>query len=372
MPSPVSLQADVVVLGTGPAGCALALNLAPFHNVLLVDKGVGAGAGRSIGESLPAAAGRLLRDMGLLNTFLQQNHNPRHAITGTWGGHEQWEQDSMRNLDGPGWHLDRTLFDPWLLRIAQERGAALLTHTRLVSSRDQVDGAHWRLNLERAGKPLTVEARFVIDASGRSSYFAKQRGCKRVARDKLVCGWLIGHDSVGGGISHLHSEPEGWWYTAPLPNDRRLLSFYTDSDLDAAASAHSIGGLLARLHYTPKLRNLLDAYGFSADGTFTFCAAHSAALDQASGTGWLAVGDAALSFDPLSAQGLFNALYTGLAGAEAAHSQLAGDEQALSRYESDLHRIQTAYTSHLQAWYDEEQRWRDQFFWQRRHAPTFT
>ncbi len=360
------VHADVVVLGSGPAACSLALNLAPFCHVLMVDKGDGEGA--SVGESLPAAAGRLFRDMGLLEAFLQQNHAPCHASRGAWGGARMWEQHAMGNLDGHGWHLDRSLFDAWLRQVAQSRGAGALTHTRLVSVRSLAGEMPWHLELQRGDQRLTLSARFVVDASGRSSAFARQLGYKRKARDKLVCGWLFGRDGCAGGISELHAEAQGWWYTSPLPNGRRLLSFYTDADLDAAASAHHPEGLLTRVQHVPELRRTLAAYGFSATGSVGFCAAHGAALEQATGAGWLAVGDAALSFDPLSAQGLFNALYTGLAGAEAIHAQLSGDVAAAGRYQAELDRIEAAYSAHLRGWYEEERRWPDQAFWQRRQG----
>ncbi|UMR29415.1 FAD-dependent monooxygenase [Massilia sp. MB5] len=74
MGSGMRLQADVLVLGGGPAGSTAALNLAPHARVLLADKRVATGS--RIGESLPAAAGRLLRDMGLEPAFLAQGHLP--------------------------------------------------------------------------------------------------------------------------------------------------------------------------------------------------------------------------------------------------------------------------------------------------------
>jgi hypothetical protein len=51
-------------------------------------------------------------------------------------------------------------------------------------------------------------------------------------------------------------------------------------------------------------------------------AAHSSALEPCAAERWIAVGDAGLSFDPLSAQGLLHAPFTGLAAAEAADAYL--------------------------------------------------
>jgi flavin-dependent dehydrogenase len=95
-------------------------------------------------------------------------------------------------------------------------------------------------------------------------------------------------------------------------------------------------------------------------------AAHSSALIPAVGDGWLAAGDAALSIDPLSSQGLFHALYTELAAAEEADQILSGDDAAYGDYAATLARIDEAYQQNLEAWYQLERRWPDQEFWRRR------
>jgi flavin-dependent dehydrogenase len=89
-------------------------------------------------------------------------------------------------------------------------------------------------------------------------------------------------------------------------------------------------------------------------------------LTPPAGDGWLAAGDAALSFDPLSSQGLFNALYTGLASAEATERALSGDFSGVSDYVAKLAEIDTVYQRNLTAWYELERRWSNQEFWQRR------
>ena len=86
-------------------------------------------------------------------------------------------------------------------------------------------------------------------------------------------------------------------------------------------------------HEQPDLAALLAELDFRPDGPGGYCAAHSSWIEAASGPGWLAVGDAALACDPLSSQGLFNALYSALMAANALRRALAGDTDALTDYQ---------------------------------------
>ena len=106
-----------------------------------------------------------------------------------------------------------------------------------------------------------------------------------------------------------------------------------------------------------------------SDAVGGYCAAHGAWLDRPSGAGWIAIGDAALSFDPLAAQGLFNALYTGLAAAEACDRTLEGDPDAFLEIDDEHANIAQTYRAHLAAWYAIETRWPDSLFWMRRRDP---
>ncbi len=60
--------------------------------------------------------------------------------------------------------------------------------------------------------------------------------------------------------------------------------------------------------------------------------ASSALLSQAAGDGWIAIGDAAASFDPVTSQGLMNALSTALVAAGAILSPGGLDGAARSVY----------------------------------------
>ncbi|MGH2941842.1 MAG: hypothetical protein ACRDLN_03565, partial [Solirubrobacteraceae bacterium] len=95
-------------------------------------------------------------------------------------------------------------------------------------------------------------------------------------------------------------------------------------------------------------------------------AAHGARLTPACGDGWLAVGDAAVAFDPLSSQGILNALVTAQLGAAAVDRRLDGERQALADYDRRLAAVWSAYEVNLSRAYALERRWPDAAFWARR------
>jgi flavin-dependent dehydrogenase len=353
---------DVLIVGGGPAGATAALNLAPLRSVVIVERN--AAPSPRVGESLPAAARRLFRDMGLLDQFLAEGHAPCYGQRSVWGDFQPQERDSVRDPDGHGWHLDRVRFEQWLRDAAVARGAQLLAPATLTNI--ERDGAGWRVGIGE----IEMHASIVVDAAGRGAPLARRLGAQTRIDDRLVCGWLYGRDEGPGGrgLTFVEATEDGWWYSAPMPDDRRIVAFHTDADLPAARIAHDRNALLAHTASAGELRSLLASSGFAADDESGFTAAHSAILDPCAGDGFLAAGDAALAFDPLSSQGLLNALYTGLAAAEATDSHLRGDADALPRYRQTIAVIGDTYRQHLALWYGMEQRWPKAEFWKRRHA----
>jgi flavin-dependent dehydrogenase len=364
----VRLTAEIAIVGAGPAGATAALMLAPFHETVLVDGSdfnPDSHVARRIGESLPAAARRLFRDMGLSEDFERQGHTPAHVARSRWGGRDPTWIDSLRDPDGPGWHLDREQFDGWLRARARARGAALVAPAKLRGLARTPDG--WLLTLARGGRPLFIEARFVVDAGGRAAPLARALGARRARADRLICRWLHGAGGGGAGTRSVAAEPDGWWYSADLPGGRRVLAFHTDADLPAAKAMASAADLLACARGRPDVAELLDLSAFAPADPSDFCAAHSAS-SIAGGPGWLAVGDAVLACDPLSSQGLLNALYSGLMAAAAIRRALIGDSGAVDDYTRAMADVAAAYRVNLAAWYAMEARWPDRPFWARRHA----
>ena len=332
-----------------------------MRSVALVDRRVEPSP--RIGESLPPAARRLFADMGLLDSFLREPHEPWYANRAVWGGERVRELDFIHDPDGHGWHLDRVRFEEWLRACAVSRGAELLAPC--IVERIERHGSRW--SVDSSGG--MIEASVLIDATGRAAAVARRLGASVETSDRLACGWLYGHDATGAarGLTYIEATEEGWWYSAPLPGSRRVLAFHTDADLPAAEAAHSRSALLESASCHRELSALLTAGAFTADEISGFTAAHSSRLTPCAGDAWLTAGDAALAFDPLSSQGLLNALFTGLAAAEATDRFLGGDETSFTGYAQTIRGIEEVYRRHLATWYGEERRWPEAVFWKRRH-----
>jgi flavin-dependent dehydrogenase len=356
------IEADVVIVGAGPAGSTAALNLAPTRRVVMIERLPGIPP--RIGESLVPAARRLFADMGLWPSFDAEPHAPCYGNRAVWGSNEPVDSDFLRDPDGHGWHLDRGRFDAWLRVIAISRGAQLLAPAQVVDI--ERSGETWHLSLATATGKIGMTARFLIDAGGRAAPVARHLGARRRRQDRLICGWVHGTAIGGSGLTFVEAAEDGWWYSAPLPNHRRVLAFHTDADLAGAAIARDPQAMLRRAASATHLGELLSSAKFTPDQRSSLTAAHSAYLAPCTGDGWLATGDAALNFDPLSSQGLFNALYTGLAAAEAADGYLANPANALSDYARTIAGIRTAYAERLALWYGTETRWKESPFWRRR------
>ncbi len=360
-------EVDVVVVGAGAAGATATMNLAPTRTVLLIDKHLSPRP--RIGEALPPAARRIFADMGIWEPFDTQGHSPCYGNRAVWGSSQAIETDFLRDPDGHGWHIDRARFDMWLRGIAVDRGAMLLAPGHLNSI--NWDGQSWRAKVGTAEGTVELIARVVIDAGGRASPVARSLGARRKLADKLVCSWVSGKGRPihrGAGFTYVEAAEDGWWYAAPLPGSRRVFAFHTDSDLPTARAVADSKMLLQRAAASPELAAVLSESGFVAEHS-GFAAAHSAILQPFAGPAWFAAGDAAFSFDPLSSQGLLNALFTGLAAAEAADRHLSGVEDPLPDYLQTLNQIYSTYKQHLSYWYGAETRWSDKPFWQRRQSP---
>ncbi|WP_109512917.1 FAD-dependent oxidoreductase [Pseudomonas ovata] len=346
---------DVAVVGAGPAGAIAARYLAQQGcRVLLIDPAPDV---PRIGESLPGAARPLLRDLGLLNHL---QHSLSQVCIGNqfaWGGAQLRTHDFMLDPHGAGWHLDRARFDDALRQAALSSGV-MWWRERLGAFRRLANG--WQLQCAHK----SVQARWVIDASGRASVVARRLGAGRARDQALIAVYAWSLCDSRDQRTLIEAVDKGWWYQAQLPGGRCVVALHT-CPAEAAVLQGCRSSWLEQLARTQHLRSFCQADQWSLPRA---CDASGSQLQHGLSDGWLAVGDAALAFDPLSSQGLFNALYTGLRGAQAVHQALQGQPQALAPYRLVLQSIRQAYVRQIDYHYRREQRWPREPFWQARNG----
>jgi flavin-dependent dehydrogenase len=345
---------DVLVAGGGPAGAVAAYTLAKAgRRVLLVDEEKPGGP--KIGEALPGAARPLLRDLGLLSRVEDGPHQTCYGNASAWGADRLAYTDFIRDPNGPGWHLDRPAFDAALRQAAVDAGATRwpgrLLHVRRA-------GNEWDATLAGA----TVRVQWLVDATGRRALIARSQGARRHPDDALVglYAWYEQADDAGQALTLVEARPDGWWYTARLPHHRRVVMFSTDA-AHAKKVCHSPAAWNSHLAATAYVRECVP----TSPGSVRVYAtpAGGACLSHFGGSGWLAAGDAALSFDPVSSQGIFFALYSGMKAGQAVHAALAGGPPAVEAYAARLSGIRAAYVAGHRHIYQAEQRWPAHSFW---------
>lgn len=319
--------------------------------------------GERIGETLPPHVRNVLAHLGVWDRFARSGAREVAGTAAAWGDPVARPNDYVFATRGPGWHVDRAAFDE-LLATEAERSGAVLSRKTTVEALSGEPG-RWTIGTS-AG---TLGARFVVDATGHGAAIARARGATLVDTDKLVAFARFFDETEGSRDPRTVVEAfaEGWWYTAGLPGGRRIVACVTDADVGRRLRLRDLQTWSARLRRTDHVAAVVAAA--EGDGALFVRPMHTRRLDRAGGAGWVAVGDAASSFDPLSSQGILKALRSGIFGAYTAADALGGDGDAVSRYARFVAEEFDAYLSARALFYGREQRWPEHEFWRRRHAP---
>lgn len=362
---------EVVVVGGGPAGAAAAIALARARRRVLLIESLGDDTAFKIGESLPPAARPLLEEMDLWAAFVLQDHLPSYGNLSAWGSPALSCTDFIFDPNGSGWHLDRTRYDALLRNKAGDAGAEVSIGTKLNMKRCKVSGDSWLLSLTKNKSERKLRSRWLIDATGRSSSIARAQGERRHTDDALVAFFALFRSPDYSGATDqdsrtlIEAAPDGWWYTALLPSRLRVVVYLTDVDL-APQSLRTQRGYGLLLSRTEHVSACLEAHHYRFRTNIKAAPANSARLGCSTGRCWLAVGDAALSFDPVSSQGILTALFTGMKAGYALAAKLSGNDDAISDYDKRLAIIYEAYLQNRLAYYRLEKRWATRPFWSRR------
>lgn len=366
------LKTDVVIIGGGVAGSATALSLQQqgITNIAIAEKSKQKDF--HIGETVPPQMRSLLANLDVSHLLDSDAHIPSQGNCAVWGNHELIFHDYFMSGGGHGWHLDRTFFDASLAEIAANRGAILMRETVVVGYSRPEDGS-WSLRLKnKDGKEWNILTKFVVDASGHRSIFARWQRARKVNLDCLmgvaaVFTWK--NKAPSDYYTTIEATESGWWYSARLPNNRAIVTLMSDRDILQKYQLLKPGHWLTYLQTTQYIQQLI-AFG-NCQPKLIIQPAFSTYLEQIVGAGWLAVGDATATFDPLSSAGIYKGVHSGTKAGEAIAAYLTGNTQPIRQYETQIRMAIVNYLEQKQQYYDQETRWSDSIFWQRRQSKEF-
>jgi flavin-dependent dehydrogenase len=362
MTIPSSEAFDVIIIGGGPAGAAAAITLAVCGIRTAIIERSDYSTLR-VGETLPPAIRSPLINLGVWQDFLEDGHIESFAIRSAWGAPQPRDSAHIYNPYGSGWHVDRARFDRMLVIAAMNASAILLTQARITNlSHDQM--SNWQVTILQHKRSRYLHAPFLIDASGQRAAIPAGFSRSFHVVDRLI-GVVQFFALVTEPYALVEAEAYGWWYSAPLPHGRLVVVHMTDADLFSHSGCSP--------HYYWH-RQLVEApLTFARTGHQTALAepkivsAASLIRTPVCGSDWLAAGDASIAFDPLSGQGVYNALKGGILAAEAVIARLRGNKEAFIEYSEWINSQFSNYLRIRSAFYSKEQRWPHSPFWRRRH-----
>ncbi len=358
----------VAIIGGGPAGCACALALAQagVSDCVLIE--ASDYSQFRIGESIPPEALSLLQALNIDQAFLQENHLPNYGTRSYWGDERPGYNDTVMNPFGNGWHLDRCRFDKFLAEQARARGTSLLLNTQFVASETNDNG--YVLTLKKGASDNKnnhqLHADFVVDATGARSVFSRLQGSRQQKNLPLiVMAVRFGAQEKKPelfGLTHIEAIEHGWWYGAHLPDKSVLLAFYSDALTVKTLGLKKANNWMDLLSSSPNSAHFLDARNNESVKVMGF-SVPSYCLDQLSGDRWLAIGDAASSWDPITSQGIVKAMANGITAAQC----ILG-EQNQQQFEYDLKQTHQRYLAVRAQFYRLEQRWPESLFWKKQQG----
>lgn len=354
---------DVLIAGAGPAGCAAAISLvgfAPKLSTCVIDPG--SKDPTRIGETVPPAIKPILDHLSLWPAFAAHGHHPSYRTLSAWGAPQLGSNEFLFQTQQVGWRLDRARFDAMMTRAATLRAVAWI---RGRVTRLDLDDGIWRARLAD-GTALTALA--VIDATGRAAVAGRLCRLRPVRADRLVGAFMYFDDAAASDRELIvEAVREGWWYTAALPDGRRVIAFMTDADLARRCKIRHAGQWMRALQQTSHIARI--ASGARPTGSVHLQGAGSQIMSGVAAPTLLCVGDAGSCFDPISGQGIVKALRSAIFASYAVADRLErNDARGLTRYRAFVRSEFAAYRRTLRDYYAIEQRWPDSAFWQRRHA----
>ena len=361
---------DAAVVGGGIAGASAVISLAQAGIGCVWLRPDFVDRGHRVGESLAPAANTILNSLGLSKILDSSVHRRSNATFSAWGKEFLVERNAAIHLEGAGHVVDRSQFEKDLFSLANESCSAFV-EGELKSC--HAETGIWKLITE-SQSAATIQSRFLIDATGRAQSIGRTL-VQNNTHDHLVAAFSFltqkGNSDVQATCATLiETVDTGWWYASLLPAGVLALNYYSDPDLMPKGLTNNLDDWKALIRKTKHISHWIDDAEFIINAPPKIASAATRCLSSAAGiqeaAPWAAIGDAAASFDPLSAHGMTTALWAATRVPDLVSGFKQGNDKPLFAYADAVAQGVNKFLSQRGDMYAQEKRFKESEFWLRR------
>jgi len=354
------MDTDVIIVGKGIAGLVVSL-LLKRNNIshVLLDRSP-ARRQLALGETLPPSALPLLQSLDLLDLFESNSLHRTHGYQSSWGStviadHNFFFHTPFQH----GLKINKQSLEQDLEHLTAEN---ILRFEKMTAIHLTDEGVTVELQNDR--ESIVLRGKCLVEATGRNRSVLKLLGISSVEYDELTAYSCHLPRRDHPKIKHsvfVESFEHGWGIVSRLSDEVQVMSLFSRPRVGINKQLKDYYCWSTILSGTAHLRGFLsETAGIRVVGGD----AGTSRATQLAGKCWLATGDAAIAFDPLSSHGITNAIYTANRAVEAIALHLSdADEKHFREYAESLSAIFGAYLETRYDLYQRERRWREAPFW---------
>jgi flavin-dependent dehydrogenase len=354
---------DVAIIGGGPAGSTAATLLAKAgRSVVVLEREKFPRF--HIGESLLPFSMTALERLGVMPKIEAAGFVVKHGaeIASNDGARDTrfYFKDGFRSQRSTAFQVPRADFDKLLLDHAAESGAEVCEETTVEQLDFHEDCVTLSVNSKNGGAK-TLEARYLLDCSGRNAVVGTRFDLKRAYPDLRKFAIYAHYEGVetpcgiDGSLTRMVRAEDHWFWLIPLSATRTSVGVVMDTDEfkkftappaevlhQLIAASPVMAGRMCRAECVSKVY---------ASGDYSY------RNRRLHGKRWLLAGDAAGFIDPIFSSGVFLAILGGEQAAAAFEIALDSPSRSGAVFRDYSRRLDTVmklYLRFVKGWYRRE------------------